>query len=175
VAPDRQDEKTFNAVVAKFPNVTELAKAVRAYVIDFMPGVYEIVWPQMRNAGYGTGPKKMSEHFVWIAPQQAYVGLGFFYGGELADPHGLLEGTGAKMRHVKIRSADDLKRPGLRALLQAASKHRVPPLRDDADADLAAARKAALAGPANKAKAVAKAKPAKAAPKSSKAKKRRAS
>lgn len=157
---ERQDPRTFAALVAPYPPpIAELAKAARQYVIDFMPGVYEIVWPVMKVAGYGTGPKKLSEHFVWIAPYAKHVVFGFYYGGELPDPRRLLEGTGATMRHVKLRSATDLATPGLRDLLVAASTHRVPPLRDDAEADLAAARKAAASGPANKAKLAATRKP----------------
>lgn len=145
----RQDPETFQAMVAGFrPETAELANAVRKYVLDFLPGAYEIVWPHQKTAGYGTGPRKMSEHFAWIAPYEKHVVLGFVYGTELPDPQGLLEGTGARLRHVKARALADLARPGLRELLAAAVKHRVPPLRDDADEDLAAARKAALAGPA---------------------------
>lgn len=113
-----------------------------------MPDVYEIVWPVMRTVGYGTGPRKMTEHFAWLAPYANHVVLGFYYGAELPDPHGLLEGSGKRMRHVKLRTKADLDRPGLRDLLQEASRHRVPPLRDDAEAaaDLERARTAALSG-----------------------------
>jgi uncharacterized protein YbjT (DUF2867 family) len=34
---------------------------------------------------------------------KAHVDVGFFRGAELADPDGLLEGTGKFMRHVKLR------------------------------------------------------------------------
>ena len=36
---------------------------------------------------------------------------------QLPDPAGLLEGTGAKMRHVKVRTLADVARPELRALV----------------------------------------------------------
>jgi hypothetical protein len=101
----------------------------------------------------------MTEHFIWIAPFAKHVVFGFYYGGELPDPHGLLEGTGAKMRHVKLHTPEDLRRPGLAELIAAAAKHRVPPLRNDADEDLKAARVAAAAGPAKKASAAAKKRP----------------
>jgi hypothetical protein len=143
----RQDPKTFCALVAKFPaDVADVALAARTYLLDFMPGVYEIVWPVMKTAGYGTGPKKMSEHFIWIAPFKQHVVFGFYYGSELPDPRRLLEGTGKLMRHVKLRTAGDLDRPGLRELVERASRHRVPPLREDAavEAELRRAREAAL-------------------------------
>jgi len=36
----------------------------------------------------------------YIAPQSKHVTLGFFFGSQLADPHGLLLGTGARIRHM---------------------------------------------------------------------------
>lgn len=150
---DRRDPRTFAALVAHYPpDVAALAHAARDLVFDVLPGAYEIVWPVMKVAGYGTGPKKMTQHFVWLAPFAQHLTFGFYYGAQLDDPAGLLEGTGASMRHVKVRTAADLRNPALRPLLVASTKHRVPPLRDgdEAAADLAAARKAALAGPAKK-------------------------
>jgi len=109
-------------------DIAKLARAIRALIIDVMPGVFEVVWVRQKVVGYGTGIKKQTEHFCWIAPQRAWVNLGFNYGSELADPDGLLEGTGNKFRHVKVRTVADVGRPALRKLLVAAGKHRVPPL-----------------------------------------------
>jgi len=119
----------FTAMVEGSPDpVPSLALASRALILDVFPRAVEVVWPQQRTAGYGTGPKKMTEQFCWLAPYAKHVVFGFYYGTELPDPEGLLEGTGRLMRHVKIRTPDDLTRPALRALLTAASTHRVPPL-----------------------------------------------
>ena len=41
--------------------------------------------------------------FGYVAVFKAHVNVGFFRGAGLADPHGLLEGTGRFMRHVKLR------------------------------------------------------------------------
>lgn len=41
--------------------------------------------------------------FAYVNVFQAHVNVGFFRGAELADPHGLLEGTGRLMRHVKLK------------------------------------------------------------------------
>jgi hypothetical protein len=38
-------------------------------------------------------------------------------GATLADPDGLVEGTGKRIRHVKCRSVEDTVRPALRAIL----------------------------------------------------------
>jgi hypothetical protein len=84
----------------------------------------EVPWPRQQIAGYGVGPKKMSEHFCHIAIQPEYVNLGFNFGAELPDPENLLEGTGKVFRHVKILSEDDGKRPALKRLIEAAVEKR---------------------------------------------------
>ena len=120
---------TFDEVVASASEqVRELAYATRALIADVMPDVVEVPWAQQRTAGYGVGPKKMSQHFCYIAPHKDHVNLGFMYGAQLDDPEGLLEGSGELLRHVKIRSAADLQSPALRELIERASRH-LPKLR----------------------------------------------
>lgn len=115
---------TFDAAVGRAPTETrKIAAAVRALIGEVMPGVIEVAWEQQGNVGYGVGPKKGSEQFCYIMPFAAHVNLGFFYGADLDDPAGLLEGTGKGLRHVKIRSVEDVKKPALRKLVAQASKH----------------------------------------------------
>jgi hypothetical protein len=128
VHPERRDPAAFGRMVATHSaDVLALAKGARALILDVVPGVFEVVWEQQGTAGYGTGPKKKTEHFCWIAPAKAHVSLGFNYGAELPDPAELLEGTGKLFRHVKLLSKDDLRKPALRKLIAAATRHRVPP------------------------------------------------
>ena len=124
----RQNASLFRAMLTKSdPAITKLASQTRALIIEVLPEVYEVVWERQRTAGYGTGPKKLTEHFCWIAPAKAHVSLGFNYGAELPDPAKLLEGTGKLFRHVKLTSPEDLAQPALRKLLKTATRHRVPP------------------------------------------------
>ena len=46
--------------------------------------------------------------------------MGFFRGAELADPAGLLEGTGKYMRHVKLRPERDIDATALLELVDIA-------------------------------------------------------
>jgi len=46
----------------------------------------------------------------------------FLRGAVLPDPEGLLEGTGKSVRHVKVRTVGDLKRPALKKLIVEAAK-----------------------------------------------------
>ena len=103
--------------------VQELAKRTRALIKEIMPGVVELPWPKQKYAGYGVGPKKMSEHFCYIGVFKNHINLGFNYGAELPDPENLLEGTGALFRHIKINKQEQLEQAALSQLLEAATKH----------------------------------------------------
>lgn len=49
-----------------------------------------------------------------------HANVGFFHGASLKDPHGLLEGTGKRMRHVKLKPGTKLDSSALNALIVAA-------------------------------------------------------
>ncbi|MFQ5640310.1 MAG: DUF1801 domain-containing protein [bacterium] len=58
--------------------------------------------------------------FAYVNAFKAHVNVGFFRGTELADPDGLLEGTGKYMRHVKLRPESDVDATVLIKLVDAA-------------------------------------------------------
>lgn len=101
-----------------------LALRAREIVHELHPGAVEVVWERQRIAGYGVGPKKMSEHYAYLAPQTRHLNVGFYRGSLLEDPAGLLEGTGKLLRHAKVVDADALEGKPLRALLVAARAER---------------------------------------------------
>jgi hypothetical protein len=55
-----------------------------------------------------------------VTPQNGYVNLGFFFGASVTDPLGLLEGTGKRMRHVKLRTVLVAQNPALISMMQEA-------------------------------------------------------
>jgi hypothetical protein len=117
----------FDLIVSRFdPHVEELARRARALITDVYPRIVEVPWPNQNVIGYGVGPRKMSQHFCYIAVHRDHINLGFNYGSELPDPMHLLEGPGKLLRHVKIVTPEDLDNPALRQLLEAASTHRMP-------------------------------------------------
>lgn len=118
----------FTQILANFdPAVQALAHAACDLIFDILPQAVEVPWIKQQIIGYGTGPKKNTEHFAYIAPLKNRVNLGFMYGAELPDPTNLLEGTGKLLRHVRLNSLDDISNPALRQLLDIAITHRVPP------------------------------------------------
>ena len=58
--------------------------------------------------------------FAYVNAFTAHVNIGFFRGAEIADPKSLLEGTGRFMRHVKVRTAEDVDANALKELIQTA-------------------------------------------------------
>ena len=100
------------------------ATRLRKLIAGIYPDAVEVPWPKQGIVGYGVGPKKMSEHFCYVGVYQDHVNLGFYHGADLPDPAGLLEGTGKKLRHVKLREAELVERPAIRQLIEAALKER---------------------------------------------------
>lgn len=122
----------FESVIAdRSEEVRDLARACRDLVFDVLPGTVEVVWPHQKSVGWGTGPKKMSEQFCYLQTFKGHVGLGFYYGSELPDPTDLFGGPSSNkgtMRSIRIGSRDQLEDPTLRNLVEAATRHRVPPV-----------------------------------------------
>jgi hypothetical protein len=58
--------------------------------------------------------------FGYVNVFRTHANVGFFQGAELADPLGLLEGGGKRMRHVKVKPGADLDPGALGALIDAA-------------------------------------------------------
>ena len=58
--------------------------------------------------------------FAYVNAFSAHASVGFFHGANLADPAGLLEGSGKRMRHVKIKWGEPVNETALRALIAAA-------------------------------------------------------
>src|SRR5262249_5507258 len=84
--------------------VAPLARALRALIRQAAPMASEsIKWGM---PVYATG-----KLICAVRPAAGYVALQFYGSGTaLPDPEGLLEGTGKRMRHVKIRTRDDIKK-----------------------------------------------------------------
>jgi hypothetical protein len=58
--------------------------------------------------------------FGYVNAFKAHVNVGFFRGAEIADPEGLLEGSGKFMRHVKLRPGCGINATALKKLIETA-------------------------------------------------------
>jgi hypothetical protein len=106
------------------PRLRPLCQALRNLVASLDKDFVEVVWLRQEIASFGVGPKKMTEHYAYIGIQSSYVNLGFYHGAALRDPTHLLEGTGKRLRHVKIRTDAEAKNAAIAALLRNAIDNR---------------------------------------------------
>ena len=58
--------------------------------------------------------------FGYVNAFRDHVNVGFFFGAFLNDPARLLEGTGKRMRHVKLWPGEDVDAPALSKLIEVA-------------------------------------------------------
>ena len=58
--------------------------------------------------------------FAYVNVFKAHVNVGFFLGAELPDPPGMLEGSGKRMRHVKLKPGAEVDSKALGTLILAA-------------------------------------------------------
>lgn len=118
-------DKMFSGMVESFPSeIQALASSLRELIAHIHPEAIEVVWARERSAGYGIGAEKMTAHYAYIRPFKRHVNLGFMWGTSLNDPHALLQGTGKRLRHIKIRSAADVADPRVADLLRLAVAER---------------------------------------------------
>jgi hypothetical protein len=91
----------------------KIVEEVRSIILEATPEVKEsIKWAQ--SVYESNGP------FAYVRVFKESVNFGFWRGIDLDDPKGILQGTGEKMRHVKLCSPADIDEEELaRMVLQA--------------------------------------------------------
>ncbi len=96
------------------PRLRPLAVELRRMFLEAEPALREsIKW------GNPCFEKKL--RVFYIASQgDRYVTLGLWQGALLPNPEGLIEGTGKRMRHVKIRSEEELEGTGVGRIIRQA-------------------------------------------------------
>ncbi len=107
-------------LVTNKPEAQALARDLRRLILRLVPKAQEKIYRGWGVADYGFGAR--GRGFLSIGPQKGYVNLYFMDGVELDDPDGLLEGAGKRLRHVKIRTPEDLKNRALHALVRQAAR-----------------------------------------------------
>lgn len=58
--------------------------------------------------------------FAYVGAFKSHVTIGFFYGAELPDPSAILEGSGKRMRHVKVKVGKEIDPVALEMLINEA-------------------------------------------------------
>lgn len=103
--------------------VQELALDLRALVLDEMAPCYENIYDAYSAVAIGYGmSERLSDGILHIAVYAKHVNLGFNDGATLPDPKRILKGDGNRIRHIPIKTPQDLQRPELRAYIRRARK-----------------------------------------------------
>ena len=99
---------TVREIVTSAPDATRLLlEAAHARLLELDPDAFVVPRRGERSIAYGIGPKKMSEAYAYLIPFARHVNLGFIHGTSLSGSD-RLEGSGKAMRHLKIRTIEDL-------------------------------------------------------------------
>ena len=105
------------------PAVQDLALQLRALLLEEMAPCYENIYDAYSAVAIGYGASdRLRDGIFHIAVYSKHVNLGFNDGATLDDPKGILEGSGNQIRHIKIKTPQDVKRPEIRAYIRRARK-----------------------------------------------------
>lgn len=103
------------------PGISRIFLATRRVVLTAAPEANELIYNAYNTVTVAYSfSGRLKEAFCHVAAYTSHVNLGFNRGAELSDPAGVLVGSGARIRHIRIAAPNDLRAPTLRALLVAA-------------------------------------------------------
>ena len=103
------------------PEISRRMVAARRKLRARIPRGFELLYDNYNGVGIGYGAtQKYSSPVVSIFAFPRWVTLFFLYGAALDDPHHLLQGTGSRVRSIRLESAALLDDPRVGALLKQA-------------------------------------------------------
>jgi hypothetical protein len=106
-----------------------LIRSVRKALRKRLPTANELVYDNYNFFVIGySSTERPSDCIVSIAAAANGVGLSFYYGATLPDPHKLLLGSGSQNRFIRLESAATLARPEVEELIAAAIAQGETPL-----------------------------------------------
>jgi hypothetical protein len=112
-------QSEFDALLAPHaPEIADTARELRRRLASSFPEAVEQVDDGNKLLAVGLSMKTRDLVFA-IIPHTAHVNLQLGDGVDLPNPDGLIEGTGKRIRHVKVRSVEAAASPQLRAIVDA--------------------------------------------------------
>jgi hypothetical protein len=117
--------------IAKFdPRIAKMIRSCRAALRKRFPTAVELVYDNYNFfvIGYCSAARS-SDCVVSLAANSKGVGLSFYYGATLPDPHKILLGSGNQNRFIRlVDGAATLAKPEVRELIDAAEAQAKNPL-----------------------------------------------
>jgi hypothetical protein len=123
-------EEQLKSFIDKFdPKKQALVRSVRKVLRERLPTANELVYDNYNFFVIGyCSTERPADCIVSIAAGANGVGLSFYRGATLPDPHQILLGSGKQNRFIRIESAETLARPEVEALIAVAIAQGKTPL-----------------------------------------------
>ncbi len=111
-----------DSFIAKYtPEIGRQFRVARTHVRRRFPRGFELVYDSYNAFGCGFSPTpRTSDILVSVVAYPKWVTLFFFRGRCLQDPSGLLHGSGARIRHIRLEPPSLIKSQGVSELLDQA-------------------------------------------------------
>jgi hypothetical protein len=124
-----QAQAQLDTFLARFtPEVEGLARRLLARMRTRLPGATILVYDNYNALALGFAPgEKASQAVLSLAVYPRWVNLFFLQGATLPDPEGLLNGSGSRVRHVRLHDEAPLDDPRIQALIAEAIARAEPP------------------------------------------------
>ena len=114
-----------------------LIRSVRRAMRKRLPTAHELVYDNYNFFVIGyCSTERPSDCIVSVAAAANGVGLSFYRGASLPDPHKILLGSGSQNRFIRLGSVEILGRPEVEALIEAAVAQAKTPLPASGDGKL---------------------------------------
>lgn len=95
----------------------ELFKDLRLHILEIYPECNELLYHTHALTSVFSVFDKLSDAFCHIPIYSEQINLGFNKGALLKDEHGLLQGTGKLIRHIRVTQPSDFKNPKVERLV----------------------------------------------------------
>jgi hypothetical protein len=119
------------------PQIAALSRECLKKMRTRLPGATQVVYDNYNALAIGFGPSQKTSHAIFsIVLYPRWVTLFFLQGAGLPDPEKVLKGDGKVVRHVVLKSADDLDSAAIEKLIEVALDRAVEPIDPEAKGGL---------------------------------------
>ena len=131
-------EAQLDGFIDKFtPEVAALTRNLIEKMKRRVPGATIMVYDNYNALAIGFGPTdKAGQAVLSLAVMPRWVTLCFLHGVGLPDPHRILNGSGSRVRHVRLHTPEAFDDPQVQDLIEAALDRSEPPIDPAAEQEL---------------------------------------
>jgi hypothetical protein len=129
--PEAQLDRFLDAYT---PEVVGIARKALMKLRRRLPFATEMVYDNYNALACGFGPsERVSDVVFSIAVYPKHVNFFFLQGAKLPDPDGLLQGSGSRVRHIRLEDETTLDRNDVKAMMATAMRMAKAPFDEKAE------------------------------------------